>query len=322
MSKPIIAITGPTHGAFGPRFLVAAAVRLYGGQPLQVRPGDPITALKYDGVVVTGGHDIDPVLYAAEPEVQPKYDSERDALEIAVIDDALTRHLPLLGICRGAQLLNARRGGNLFQELKSHRKMTSNRWTVLPLKTSVTATPMTAAQTPAAAQLPYPAIEVVTSEGTFIVELDRPRAPHTVANFVRYALDGHYDRTIVHRVIDGFVVQGGGYDAKFAERPTRGEIVNESGNGLSNERGTIAMARQNEPHSAKAQWYINLADNKMLDPSARRWGYAVFGRVVEGMEVVDKIAKIETGAGGPFPAEVPQKPVIVHSMRVIDNEAK
>ena len=135
MSKPIIAITGPTRGAFGPRFLVAAAVRLYGGQPLQVRPGDPITALKYDGVVVTGGHDIDPVLYAAEPEVQPKYDSERDALEIAVIDDALARHLPLLGICRGAQLLNARRGGNLFQELKSHRKMTSNRWTVLPLKT-------------------------------------------------------------------------------------------------------------------------------------------------------------------------------------------
>lgn len=135
MSKPIIAITGPTRGAFGPRFLVATAVRLYGGQPLQVRPGDPVTALKYHGVVVTGGHDIDPVLYAAEPEVQPKYDSERDALEIAVIDDALKRHLPLLGICRGAQLLNARRGGNLFQELKSHRKMTSNRWTVLPLKT-------------------------------------------------------------------------------------------------------------------------------------------------------------------------------------------
>lgn len=135
MSKPIIAITGPTRGAFGPRFLVATAVRLYGGQPLQVRPGDQIKCLKYHGVVVTGGHDIDPVLYAAEPEVHPRYDSERDALELSVIDDALRRHLPLLGICRGAQLLNARRGGNLFQELKSHRKMTSNRWTILPLKT-------------------------------------------------------------------------------------------------------------------------------------------------------------------------------------------
>lgn len=135
MSKPVIAITGPTKGAFGPRFLVACAVKLYGGIPLQVRPGDEVKALKYDGVVVTGGHDIDPVLYAAEPEVVPKYDAARDALESAVIDDALAKHLPLLGICRGAQLLNARRGGNLFQELKSHRKMTSNRWTVLPLKT-------------------------------------------------------------------------------------------------------------------------------------------------------------------------------------------
>lgn len=135
MGRPVIAITGPARGAFGPRSLVACAVWLYGGKPLQVRPGDPLRELRYDGVVVTGGHDIDPVLYAAEPEVQPKYDPERDALESAVIDDALARHLPLLGICRGAQLLNARRGGNLFQELKSHRKMTSNRWTVLPLKT-------------------------------------------------------------------------------------------------------------------------------------------------------------------------------------------
>ncbi|WP_218574549.1 gamma-glutamyl-gamma-aminobutyrate hydrolase family protein [Halopseudomonas laoshanensis] len=94
-----------------------------------------MSQLHYDAVVVTGGHDIDPVIYAAEPEVHPKYDAERDALELAVIDDALARNLPLLGICRGAQLLNARRGGNLFQELKSHRKMTSNRWTILPLKT-------------------------------------------------------------------------------------------------------------------------------------------------------------------------------------------
>lgn len=135
MTRPVVAITGPERGAFGPRFMVACAVRLYGGKPLQVRPGDPIHQLRYDAVVITGGHDIDPVLYAAEPEVKPKYDAERDALEVAVIDDALARGLPMLGICRGAQLLNARRGGNLFQELKSHRKMTSNRWTILPLKT-------------------------------------------------------------------------------------------------------------------------------------------------------------------------------------------
>ncbi|GGD07273.1 gamma-glutamyl-gamma-aminobutyrate hydrolase family protein [Halopseudomonas salina] len=135
MSKPVIAITGPRRGAFGPRFMVSCAVRWYGATPLQVRPGEDITELRYDAVVVTGGHDIDPVLYAEEPEVHPKYDPERDTLESAVIDDALIRGLPLLGICRGAQLLNARRGGNLFQDLKSKRQLTSNRRTLLPLKT-------------------------------------------------------------------------------------------------------------------------------------------------------------------------------------------
>lgn len=135
MRRPIIAITGPRRGAFGPRFMVACAVRWYGAKPLQVRPGDDIQSLHYDAVVVTGGHDIDPVLYAEEPEVHPKYDPERDKLESAVIDHALECGLPLLGICRGAQLLNARRGGNLFQDLKSRRKLTSNRRTLLPLKT-------------------------------------------------------------------------------------------------------------------------------------------------------------------------------------------
>lgn len=132
---PVIAITGPARGAFGPRSLVALAVRLYGGRPLQVRPGDDLGALDYQGVVVTGGHDVEPVLYAAEPEVEPNYDTARDALETAVIRDALARGLPLLGICRGAQLLNVCRGGTLFQDLRSHRQKTSDRWTVLPLKT-------------------------------------------------------------------------------------------------------------------------------------------------------------------------------------------
>lgn len=132
---PIIAITGPARGAFGPRFLVALVVRLYGGRPLQIRPGDAPKTLSYQGVVVTGGHDVEPVLYAAEPEVEPNYDRARDAFEIDVIRDALARGLPLLGICRGAQLLNVCRGGSLFQHLHAQRKNTSHRWTVLPLKT-------------------------------------------------------------------------------------------------------------------------------------------------------------------------------------------
>ncbi|HIZ50628.1 MAG TPA: gamma-glutamyl-gamma-aminobutyrate hydrolase family protein [Candidatus Pseudomonas excrementavium] len=132
---PVIAVTGPRRGAFGPRFLVACAIRWYGGAPLQLRPGDPWQQRRYDGVVITGGHDIDQVLYTAKPEVVPKYDPERDALEAAIIDDALAHQLPLLGICRGAQLLNARRGGNLYQELRSQRRKTSHRRTVLPLKT-------------------------------------------------------------------------------------------------------------------------------------------------------------------------------------------
>jgi putative glutamine amidotransferase len=138
MSKTVVAITGPKRGAFGPRFMVSCAVRWYGATPLHIRPGDDIQVLQYDAVVVTGGHDIDPVLYAQEPQVHPRYDPERDTLESAVIDDALVRGLPLLGICRGAQLLNARRGGNLFQDLKSQRKLTSNRRTILPLKTLLT----------------------------------------------------------------------------------------------------------------------------------------------------------------------------------------
>lgn len=135
MAKPIIAITGPEKGAFGPRFLVALAIRFYGGQPLQLRPSHNPENYTFDGVVVTGGHDIDPVLYAAQPEVEPRYDSARDQLEMAVIDLALTKSLPVLGICRGAQLLNVYRGGTLYQALHDQREKTSHRWTLLPLKT-------------------------------------------------------------------------------------------------------------------------------------------------------------------------------------------
>jgi putative glutamine amidotransferase len=135
MARPLIAITGPQRGAFGPRTLVSLAVRRYGGQPVQLRPSDLGRDFNYDGVVVTGGHDINPVLYAAAQEIEANHDPARDELEAAIIDEALRRRVPLLGICRGAQLLNVRLGGSLFQELASRRIRTSNRWTVLPLKT-------------------------------------------------------------------------------------------------------------------------------------------------------------------------------------------
>jgi putative glutamine amidotransferase len=135
VDRPLIAVTGPERGAFGPRLLVSVVLRRYGARPLQLRPSDKGRGFDYDGVVVTGGHDVDPVLYAAEPEVEPKHDPARDAFESAIIDEALRRRVPLLGICRGAQLLNVRLGGTLFQELASRRSKTSNRWTVLPLKT-------------------------------------------------------------------------------------------------------------------------------------------------------------------------------------------
>jgi len=144
VARPVIAITGPQRGAIGPRLLVALAIRFYGGHPLQLRPGDEQRNLEYHGVVVTGGHDVEPVLYAAEPEIEPNYDTARDALEIAVINDALDRKLPLLGICRGNQLLNICRGGTLHQDLRSRRRQTSNRRTILPIKTlCITAEPET-----------------------------------------------------------------------------------------------------------------------------------------------------------------------------------
>lgn len=135
MAQPLIVVTGPTRGAFGPRLLVGLALRRYGASVMQLRPGQEAALPDFDGAVITGGHDVDPVLYAAEPEVEPRHDPARDAFESAVIDRALAGRIPLLGICRGAQLLNVRRGGSLFQELASRRSRTSNRWTVLPLKT-------------------------------------------------------------------------------------------------------------------------------------------------------------------------------------------
>lgn len=166
----------------------------------------------------------------------------------------------------------------------------------------------------------FPQVEFKTSEGDFRLELDGRKAPISVSNFVKYVTDGHYDGTIFHRVIPGFVVQAGGYSEDLTERKTRQPIPNEAGNGLSNVRGTIAMARMEHPHSATAQFYINLGDNRRLDPNPSRWGYCVFGEVIAGMETLDKIAAIPTGASGPFRGDFPQKKVTIISARLVTDK--
>jgi len=176
---------------------------------------------------------------------------------------------------------------------------------------------------PAGAEAPAsaaPKVELVTSHGSLVLELDPVKAPVTTENFLRYVRDGHYDGLIFHRIIAGFMAQGGGYDAMYGERPTRPPVENESRNGLSNERATIAMARTSDPHSASAQFFINLVDNPRLDGAPGRWGYTVFGRVVEGLDVLDKIGAVPTGRGGPFPTDVPQAPIVIMQARVIEAE--
>jgi len=156
-----------------------------------------------------------------------------------------------------------------------------------------------------------PRVRVETSQGAFVLELDTVRAPLSAENFLRYVRDGYYDGTVFHRVIANFVVQGGGYDASLAERKAHATIPNESGNGLSNRRGTVGLAREESPHSGSSQFYINVMDNAGLDPLPSRWGYAVFGKVVEGMEVVDRIAQLPTETVENFGKDVPiGRPVI------------
>ncbi len=156
-------------------------------------------------------------------------------------------------------------------------------------------------------------VRIETSAGNFVVDLDAERAPLTVGNFLRYARDGFYEGTIFHRIVSGFVIQGGGYTSDMDLKPVQAGIPNESGNGLSNHRGTIAMARTADPHSADAQFYINLADNLTLDPKPTRWGYAVFGRVIEGMAVVDDIGHRATTTRGGM-QDVPVEPVVIRKV--------
>lgn len=172
-----------------------------------------------------------------------------------------------------------------------------------------------------AADAAHPRVSIKTSSGEIVVELDRVKAPITVDNFLKYVADGFYSNTTFHRVIADFMIQGGGYTESFTQKPTQPPIRNEAGNGLKNARGTIAMARTGDPHSATAQFFINVVDNNFLNhtgPTQNGWGYAVFGKVVQGMDVVDNIRKLPTGPGGPFPQDVPRKPVIIQSITLMD----
>ena len=152
-----------------------------------------------------------------------------------------------------------------------------------------------------------------TSKGSFSVELDGKEAPLTVENFLAYVDSGHFAGTVFHRVIPGFVIQGGGLTADMRAKPTRSPIKNEAGNGLKNRRGTLSMARTNDIHSATSQFFVNLTDNASLDQRPGSFGYAVFGRVVKGMEVVDAIAKVKTGSKGHHD-DVPLEPVVLESV--------
>ncbi len=184
------------------------------------------------------------------------------------------------------------------------------------------ATPAPAAEpAPAQAAAPAPRVALHTNLGDIVIELDPVKAPASSENFLAYVKDGFYNGTVFHRVIDNFMAQGGGYTADLQPKPTRAPIQNEANNGLSNLRGTLAMARTGEPHSANSQFFINLVDNPRLDyvssENGMTWGYAVFGKVVEGMGVVDKIRAIPTGGQGPFHSDVPTQPIVIERAEVL-----
>lgn len=165
-----------------------------------------------------------------------------------------------------------------------------------------------------------PLVLLNTSQGDITIELDRDKAPVTTDNFLGYVTSGHFDGTVFHRVIPEFMIQGGGFTEDMHQKPTGSPIDNEADNGLSNQRGTIAMARTSDPHSATSQFFINLVDNDFLNhraKNAQAWGYAVFGRVVEGLEVVDTIAQVPTGTSGPH-SDVPKEPVVIERISLVE----
>jgi cyclophilin family peptidyl-prolyl cis-trans isomerase len=168
--------------------------------------------------------------------------------------------------------------------------------------------------------MPDPSVEVTTNFGTFTIALDAAHAPKSVANFLHYVDAKHYDGTVFHRIIPTFMIQGGGYDQQYERKPTVAPVQNEADNGLKNTRGTVAMARTNDPHSATAQFFVSVADNAFLDHKAKTpegWGYTVFGRVTAGMDVVDTIKAVKTGSVASFAKDAPLQPVIIQSIRRI-----
>jgi peptidyl-prolyl cis-trans isomerase B (cyclophilin B) len=163
-------------------------------------------------------------------------------------------------------------------------------------------------------------VELHTNHGVIKLELDAEKAPKSVENFLNYVKAGHYDNTVFHRVIDGFMIQGGGFEPGMKQKPTAEPINNEANNGLKNVNGSVAMARTNDPHSATAQFFINVNDNDFLNhssPTPQGWGYAVFGKVVEGMDVVEKIKKVKTGSKG-FHQDVPADDVVIEKAVIVD----
>ena len=178
-------------------------------------------------------------------------------------------------------------------------------------------TPVIVAAQETPASTSNPRVRVMTTLGDFVLELDSARAPFTVDNFLLYVEEGHYEGTVFHRVIQGFVAQAGGYTEDLQLKSMERSVINESGNGLSNMRGTVGLARTNDPHSGNAQFYINLADNLDLNPRPTRWGYAVFGMVVEGMEVVDEIGHRPTGSQGPFERNVPATAILIEQIEIL-----
>jgi len=161
-------------------------------------------------------------------------------------------------------------------------------------------------------------VDVDTNHGRFTIALDPAKAPKTVENFLGYVDRSHYDGTVFHRVINGFMVQGGGFDQRYEKKAVQAPVQNEADNGLKNTRGTVAMARTNDPHSATAQFFVNVSENGFLDHTSKDatgWGYTVFGRVTEGMDVVDKIKSVKTGSSGPFNKDAPLQPVVINSVR-------
>lgn len=163
-----------------------------------------------------------------------------------------------------------------------------------------------------------PQVKMETSMGTIVVDLKPDEAPQTVDNFLQYVRSGFYDGTVFHRVIDDFMIQGGGFNQDLQQKSTRDPVENEAKNGLKNDRGSVAMARTADPHSATAQFFINVADNPFLNyPGQDGWGYTVFGEVIEGMDIVDKISQLPTSPKGPFPSDVPQTPVVINKATVV-----